>query len=135
MITIGNGNDIDIGANPSAEDADEALDDGATTVNNIVHTFGLKETSFDKKSYLSYLKDYMKTIAAKLAETSPEAAEEFKAGAQAYAKKIVANFKDFEFFTGESLDPDAMVVLLNWREDGTTPYLVFWKHGLSETKV
>lgn len=27
------------------------------------------------------------------------------------------------------------VVLLNYREDGITPYITIWKHGLSETKV
>jgi len=27
------------------------------------------------------------------------------------------------------------VVLLNYREDGTTPYIVAWKHGLKEEKV
>ena len=27
-----------------------------------------------------------------------------------------------------------MVVLLNYREDGTTPYVAIWKHGVKETK-
>ena len=27
------------------------------------------------------------------------------------------------------------VVLLNYREDGVTPYITIWKHGLSEMKV
>lgn len=44
------------GANPSAEDADEALEDGASQVNNVVYSFRLQATSFDKKSYLLYLK-------------------------------------------------------------------------------
>ena len=52
-----------------------------------------------------------------------------------YAKKIVASFKDWEFYTGESMDPDGMIVLLNYRDDGITPYVVVWKHGLSEMKV
>ena len=39
----------------------------------------------------------MKTVKAKLAETNPERIEAFEKGAAAYAKKIVANFKDFEF--------------------------------------
>lgn len=46
----------DTGANASAEEADEALEDGAAQVNNIVHSFRLQSTSFDKKSYLSHLK-------------------------------------------------------------------------------
>lgn len=44
------------GANPSAEEADEALEEGAETVNNVVHSFRLQSTTFDKKTYLVYLK-------------------------------------------------------------------------------
>jgi hypothetical protein len=39
----------------------------------------------------------MKTVKAKLAETKPERVEAFEKGAANYAKKIVANFKDYEF--------------------------------------
>ena len=45
-----------LGANPSAEEQEEALEDGATQVNNVVHSFRLQQTSFDKKSFLTYLK-------------------------------------------------------------------------------
>jgi len=134
-ITIRPGADVDIGANPSAEDQEEGLEDGAKTVNNVVHSFRLQSTSFDKKSYLTYLKGYMKATKAKLAETKPERVEAFEKGAAAYAKKIVANFKDFEFFTGEAMNPDGLVALLNYREDGITPYLTFWKDGLKEVKL
>jgi len=132
LITVKAGADVDIGANPSAEDADEALEEGATQVNNIVHSFRLQATSFDKKSFLGYLKGYMKAVKARLPE---ERVEAFEKGAQAYAKKIVANFKDFEFYTGESMNPDGMVALLNYREDGVTPYFTFWKDGVKEVKL
>jgi hypothetical protein len=59
----------------------------------------------------------------------------FEKGASAFAKKIVANFKDYEFLIGESMDPDGMVILLNYREDGVTPFVTVWKHGLTEMKV
>ena len=39
----------------------------------------------------------MKAIKEKLATTNPERVEAFEKGASAYAKKIVANFKDYEF--------------------------------------
>lgn len=55
MITLG-AVEVDTGANASAEEAEEALDDAAVKVNNIVHTFRLQNTSFDKKGYLTYLK-------------------------------------------------------------------------------
>ncbi|KAK4545217.1 hypothetical protein LTR36_003396 [Oleoguttula mirabilis] len=136
-ITLGADN-VDIGANPSAEGGDdEGGDDTATTVIDIVHSFRMNETQFDKKAYLSHLKGYMKAVKEKMKERG--AAEEdikaFEKGAQGYAKKIVGNFKDYEFLIGESMDPDGMVVLLNYREDGVTPYVTIWKHGLKEEKV
>lgn len=48
--------DVDIGANPSAEEVQEALEDGASQVNNVVHSFRLQSTTFDKKGFLTYLK-------------------------------------------------------------------------------
>jgi hypothetical protein len=47
---------LDTGANASAEEAEEGVDDAAVKVNNIVHSFRLQPTTFDKKSYLAYLK-------------------------------------------------------------------------------
>ena len=40
----------------SAEDAPEELQEGESQVNNIVYTFRLTSTTFDKKSYMTYLK-------------------------------------------------------------------------------
>lgn len=135
MINVKPGADVDIGANPSAEDAEEALEDGVETVNNVVYSFRLQQTSFDKKSYLTYIKGYMKAVKAKLAETNPEEIPIFEKGATAYVKKVVSSFKDWDFYTGESMDPDGMIVLLNYREDGTTPYVCIWKHGIKEQKI
>jgi hypothetical protein len=52
----------------------------------------------------------MKAVKTKLQEAGKSAEEikEFETGAQAFAKKILGNFKDWEFYTGESMDPDAM---------------------------
>ncbi len=80
----------------------------------------------------------MKAVKAKLGEMGKDEAyiKEFEKGAQDYVKStLLPNFKDFEFYTGESQDPDGMVVLLNYREDGVTPYVIAWKHGLREMKV
>ncbi|CAD0095690.1 unnamed protein product, partial [Aureobasidium vineae] len=116
---------------------DEGAEDATSTVIDVVHSFRLNETSFDKKSYLGHLKQYMKKVkeTMKTNGASDDEVKEFEAGAQTFAKKVVSSFKDWEFFTGESMDPDGMIVLLNYREDGTTPYCCFWKHGMSEMKV
>ena len=43
----------------------------------------------------------MKAVKGKLQEKTPERVEGFEKGAAAFAKKIVANFKDFEFVSGD----------------------------------
>jgi len=132
MIIIKKGADVDIGGNPSVEEQEDALEEGSEQVNNVAHSFRLQPTSFDKSNFLKYLKGYMKATKEELPE---DRVTDFEKGAQAYAKKIVANFKDYEFYVGESLDIDGMVALLNYREDGITPYFTFWKDGLEEVKL
>jgi len=137
LIKIG-GESFDTGGNASAEGGDEeGVEDSVETKIDVVYSFRLQSTGFDKKGYLTYLKGYMKAVKEKLKEkgASDEEVKTFESGAQAYAKKVVGSFKDWEFYTGESMNPDGMIVLLNYREDGSTPYVVVWKHGLTEMKV
>ncbi|KAI9142119.1 translationally controlled tumor protein [Paraphysoderma sedebokerense] len=127
--------DIDIGANPSAEGGEEALEEGVQTVNNVVYSFRLQETSFDKKSYMTYIKGYMKKLKAHLQASNPERVPIFEKNATTIVKKILENFKDYEFYVGETMDPEAMVALLNYREDGVTPYFTFFKDGVKAEKL
>ena len=60
----------------------------------------------------------MKSIKKYLDEHNPERAEIFAAKAPAQVKKIIASIKDYEFYVGESMDPEGCVGLLNYREDG-----------------
>nr|OQO17828.1 hypothetical protein B0A51_15989 [Rachicladosporium sp. CCFEE 5018] len=135
-VTVG-GESFDTGANASAEEASEDTEDQKETKIDVVVSFRLNETQFDKKSYLTHLKG----MESKVKETmkangaSEDTVKDFETGAGAFAKKVVANFKDYEFLIGESMDPDGMVMLLNYREDGVTPFVTVWKHGLKEEKV
>ena len=102
---------------------------------------------------------YLKKVVEKFKEAGKDEAfiKGFQKGVQDYyTKKIVPNFSDLDFYAGESMDPDGMyvvfplqgntslesilillhrVVFLNYREDGITPYVIIWKHGLVEMKV
>ncbi|KAF1939919.1 translationally controlled tumor-associated [Clathrospora elynae] len=135
-ITVG-GESFNTGGNASAEEQEESVEDTADTKIDVIYSFRLNETSFDKKSYLIYLKGYMKAVKEGLKKKGADQAtiDEFQTKAGAYAKKIIANFKDYEFYTGETMDPNGMIVLLNYREDGVTPFVTVWKHGLEEMKV
>ncbi|MGH0158685.1 UNVERIFIED_CONTAM: hypothetical protein FKN15_064080, partial [Acipenser sinensis] len=39
-----------------------------------------------------------------------------------------------KFYTGESMNPEGMVGFLDYREDGITPYILFFKDGLELEK-
>ncbi|OGM49262.1 hypothetical protein ABOM_004021 [Aspergillus bombycis] len=110
------------GANPSAEDGeDDAGGEGGTVqVLDIQDQFR-----------------YMKKVHTKLKENNTPQAEidEFTKNAQTGLKKILGNFKNYDMFIGESFDADSMLVLIDYREDGVTPYATLWKHGLKEMKV
>eukprot|EP00128_Syssomonas_multiformis_P006048 Colp12_sorted_trinity150504_noHs@17080 len=126
-----------IGGNASAEGEDmgEGVEDDVKQVIDVVYSHRLVETQFDKKSYTTYIKGYMKAIKEHLEKTNPERVDAFMKGAAAVVKKILGNFSDYQFFTGESMNVDGAVVLLNYREDGITPYFVIFKDGLKEIKV
>ncbi|XP_015118250.1 translationally-controlled tumor protein homolog [Diachasma alloeum] len=131
--------DIQIdGFNPSAEEADEGTEEGVESGVDVVLNHRLVETyAFgDKKSYTLYLKDFMKKLVAKLEEKSPDQVDVFKTNMNKVMKDILGRFKELQFFTGESMDIDGLVGLMEYREiDGvSTPVLMFFKHGLEEEK-
>ncbi|KAM9454340.1 translationally-controlled tumor protein homolog [Clarias gariepinus] len=123
-----------IGGNASAEVLDEGCDTTTVSGVDIILNHKLQETSYDKKSYTVYIKEYMKAVKAKLQETAPDRVEPFMAHAQAEVKKILGKFKDYQFYTGESMNPDGAIGLLDFRADGVTPYMLFFKDGLEMEK-
>lgn len=56
ILRLDRSHNVDTGANASAEEAEEGVEDGAVQVNNVVNSFRLVQTSFDKKAYLGHLK-------------------------------------------------------------------------------
>ena len=104
--------DAAIGGNASAEEQAEQLDETAVSGINIVLDNRLVETGFGtKKEYQSYLKEYMAKIVSHLEKEKPERIDEFKKEASTAVKKILPNFKDLQFFMGESMDPEGMHVI------------------------
>ncbi|KAA8651394.1 translationally-controlled tumor protein [Aspergillus tanneri] len=132
------------GANPSAEGGDEEAGEGESVmVHDIEDQFrlvwlkteeGMKPS---KDAFKAHLKTYMKKVLTKLTEKGApaETIDEFKSNAPAGVKKLLANYDNYDVLMGQSMDGDAMHILIDFREDGVTPYATLWKHGLEETKV
>jgi len=126
------------GFNPSAEEASEGTDEAVESGVDIVLNHRLSETyAFgDKKSFTAYLKEYMKKLVQRLEEKSPDEVSVFKNNTNKVMKDILGRFKDLQFYTGESMDIDGMVAMLEYRDmDGDSiPVLMCFKHGLEEEK-
>ena len=79
----------------------------------------------------------MKALVEKMKETgkSEEEIKEFQSQAPAAAKKIISNWDNYDVYKGESMEENCMYILVDFREDGMTPYITIWKAGLEEYKV
>lgn len=134
--------DIEIaGFNPSAEgeDADAGADPTVVSGLDVVLNQRLVETAFTKKDYMNYLKTYTKALMEKWKELewSEDKINDGKAKVQVAAKLLLKKVADSQFFLGESSDPDGMIGILEYRDDGNggeTPIMMFFKHGLIEEK-
>merc|ERR1712114_20414 len=116
------------GSNASAEEADEGTDASSTSGVDIILNHRLIETGFgSKKDYLVYLKDYNRGGEV----------ESFKKNINNYVKDMLGHFKDLQFYCGESMDNEAMIVVLDYKEykGEERPVLLAFKHGLDEEKV
>jgi len=87
----------------------------------------------NKKDYMTHIKDYMKEVKAKLEKDNHPDKDLFQKNVQEFVKDVLGNFKDWQFFCGESMKPEGMLALMKWDEE--TPYMYFFKHGLDAEKV
>lgn len=136
-IDVG-GEDYGISSNVDDEAAEGTTAEGGAEakakVIDVVNQNRLSETSFDKKSYMAYMKGYMKTLKTKIEEgPNKDRAAAFMAGAQVFVKKVLAEFDEFQFFVGESGSDEGIIVLAKWV--GEEALFYFWKDGLKGEKV
>jgi len=88
--------DIGRGSEFGGADADEAVDDKAEKVLDIVDAFRYTETAFSKADYTTYIKSYMKKIKTKLEAEKPDRVTDFMNGAKEMVAWIIKNFAEFQ---------------------------------------
>eukprot|EP00092_Neocalanus_flemingeri_P041484 GFUD01045171.1.p1 GENE.GFUD01045171.1~~GFUD01045171.1.p1 ORF type:complete len:173 (-),score=66.64 GFUD01045171.1:348-866(-) len=126
------------GSNASAEEADEGSESNSVSGVDLVLNHRLVETGFgSKKDYTIYLKDYMKKIVKYLEDNNKaDQVDEFKKNINGVMKELLGKFKDLSFYTGENMDSEAMILIMDYREhEGEErPVILAFKHGLEEEK-
>merc|ERR1719221_2506936 len=126
------------GANASAEEADEGTDAASESGVDVILNHRLVETGFgSKKDYTVYLKDYMKKVVKYLEENDmKDQVDGFKTNINGVMKELLGKFKDLQFFTGESMEAEAMILIMDYKdyEGEERPVIMAFKHGLEEEK-
>merc|ERR1711970_242100 len=95
------------GSNASAEEADEGNDSATVSGVDLVLNHRLVETGFGIKKNINGV-----------------------------MKELLGKFKDLQFFTGENMDADAMILIMDYKEyqGEERPCIMAFKHGLLEEK-
>jgi hypothetical protein len=85
---------------------------------------------------MALIKGFLKNLKAYLTENGKEArVEAFMKGAQEFVKSVVANFDQYEFYTGASEKLDGSVVLSFWEDESASgPIFYLFKDALKEIK-
>lgn len=126
-----------IGANPSAEEQDEAVDDNVITEIDVVYSNQLVETSFqDKKAYGNYLKGYLKEVAERVKAKNADKVKDFQTAVQKYfSENVIGKFNHIQFYCSSSFsDGTNYIIPCNYRDDDVTPFFIFIVDGLEEEK-
>ena len=133
LVTSGGG-DVDIGRGNDfgGGDPDEAVEDTAGMVNNIVATYGLQEASMGKKDVMAWVKPYLARVKADLEKTNPARVEPFVAGASKFFQEEFAGkkFDDWVFYVNSAMDYEASLAFAKFPEGGTVPFFYFLRDGL-----
>mmetsp|Transcript_7647 Transcript_7647/g.12380 ORF Transcript_7647/g.12380 Transcript_7647/m.12380 type:complete len:177 (-) Transcript_7647:2285-2815(-) len=128
---------IDIGANASAEEADEGADDSAEKVNNIVDGetgFGYEgPMSLSKSEFGTMFKLWCKKMKTAIQESGGKP-KPFMLSAQAFLPFLNAEFKNFEIYQTKSFDSH---VIGWWDDEANTkgaPKFIYFTHGMKAEK-
>ncbi|EIE25527.1 translationally-controlled tumor protein [Coccomyxa subellipsoidea C-169] len=131
-VTVGDV-DVDIGANPSAEEEEDGVDSQSRKVVDVVDAFRLNEQpSYDKKQFLGWAKEWLKKVLEKL---PADQQEDFKAKSQPAIKMLMGKIKELQFFLGESMDQEGTLIFAYYADGAAEPKFLYPKYALQEIKA
>jgi len=129
-----------IGGNKSAEEQEEALEDGAAKSGfDFVVDNGLEEIDLNKKKdFQLFFKGCMKKLLADYTTNNESKVPELKKSAMAYMAhivKLIDEKKDLSFFVGSSDNEDKVPCVMEWNEDGVSGTVYALRLALKEEKL
>ena len=129
---------IDIGCGNAfggGEDDNELT--SSEKVNNIIESFKYTEVPFSNKTeFKQYLKDYVRSVRAKLKEkgTPQPEIKEFMAQAPSIVMFLMSKFSDMQTFAGESMTAEGGMAFGYYKENAHCPTFLYIKKALESEK-
>ncbi len=130
-------NNIDIGANPSAEEAEEGYESTSTSGINVVLQNRLVDYDMKKSEFKKHIKSFSKNLLERVGKENPERASFLKSNLPKAVLKFIENFDDYSLFIGESLNENGVIVLCKYAEEcsiGSKVDVYVWKDAVVEEK-
>ena len=103
--------------------ADEENPESKYQVIDIVENFNLQPLDLKKAGFMAWAKQFMPMRKKQLEESDPSKVEQFMAEAKKFVTYIATHFADFEFYMGQSGDPDDY--LMFGTQEGDKPVFYF----------
>jgi hypothetical protein len=91
---------------------------------DIVDHFDLQPYHLTKAAFVAWARKFMPARKAQLESTNPANVEQFMADAKKYVNYVTSHFGDFEFYLGNSGDPEDYIFAATQDGDTTVFYLL-----------
>ena len=136
-MSVKGSDNVDIGCGNAFGGEEETNDGSVEKVNNIVDSFTYTEVPFGNKSELKeYLRDYFRSIRAKLKEegTPQPEIKEFMSQAPAMVVFLLSQFSDMQTFAGESMTAEGGMAFGYYKDGAHCPTFVYITKSLEAEK-
>ena len=114
------------------DDADETCE----RVLDIEKYYYLQKNQFKKKAFITYVQGYLGSLVKKLEEegTPKDEIEKFKTGVGVFFKKVLTNFKEYDYYLNEDNDIKGACAFALWEGSDPAPTFYFVTRGFKEEK-
>ena len=128
---------VDIGCGNAFGGEEEVVDDSVEKVNNVIDPFKYTEVPFGSKTELKdYLKEYVRSVRAKLKEkgTPQPEIKEFMAQAPGMVKFLLSKFADMQTFAGESMTAEGGMAFGYYKDGAHNPTFAYISKAMEAEK-
>lgn len=127
--------DFGLKANTEEGEDESQPDENTMTVIDVVDSMRLAEISLDKKSFMAYVKGYLKAVKEKLeASGKTDRVAGFMKGATDLVKQLVGKWDEVQVWTGESGNWEGGLGYCYVKEGEENPTFFFFLDGMKQEK-